>query len=43
MPKWVNFPKQKFFRKPVDKPSSYHSSLSTCQKSKSDINLFMKY
>ena len=42
-PKWINFPKRKFFRKPGDKPSSYHSSLSTFQESKSDISLFMKY
>ena len=28
-----------FFRKPVNKPFSFHSCLSTCQKSKSDINL----
>ena len=41
-PKWINFPKRKFFRKPGDKPSSYHSSLSTFQESKSDISLFMK-
>ena len=32
-----------FFRKPVNKPCSFHSSLSTCQKSKSDIHLLMKY
>ena len=42
-PKWVNFPKRTFFRKPVDKPSLYHSSLSVCPKLKSDMNLFMKY
>ena len=42
-PKWASFPKRKFFRKPVDKPSSYYSSLSTFQKWKSDINLLMKY
>ena len=42
-PKWINFPKRKFFRKPGDKPSSYHSSLSTFQESKSDISLFLKY
>ena len=42
-PKWANFPQRKFFRKPVDKPSFCHSSLSTFQKSKSDINLLMKY
>ena len=32
-----------FFRKPVNKPCSFHSCLSTSQKSKSDINLLMKY
>ena len=33
-----------FFRKkPVDKPSTYHSCLSAFQKSKSDINLLMKF
>ena len=32
-----------FFKKPVNKSCSFHSCLSTCQKSKSDINLFMKY
>ena len=32
-----------FFGKPVNKPVSYHSCLSTFQKSKSDINLLMKY
>ena len=42
--KSVNFPKRKFFRiKPVDKPSSYHSSVSVFQKLKSDINLLTKY
>ena len=34
--KSVNFPKGKCFRiKPVDKPISYHSSLSVFQESKS--------
>ena len=32
-----------FFRKPVNKPCFFHSHLSTWQKSKSDINLWMKY
>ena len=32
-----------FFRKPVNEPCSFHSCLSTCQKSKSDINLLVKY
>ena len=35
-------PNRIFFKK-LDKPSSYHSCLSTFQKSKSDINLLMKY
>ena len=34
-PKWANLPKPKYFRKPLDKPSSCHSCLSaTLQKSK---------
>ena len=32
-----------FFRKPVNKPCFFHSCLSTCQKSKWDINLLVKY
>ena len=32
-----------FFTKPVNKPCFFHSCLSTCQKSKSDINLLVKY
>ena len=32
-----------FFRKPVKEPCFFHSCLSTCQKSKSDINLLVKY
>ena len=32
-----------FFRKPVNEPCSFHSCLSTCQKSKSDISLLLKY
>ena len=32
-----------FFRKPVNEPCFIHSCLSTCQKSKSDINLLVKY
>ena len=34
---------QMIFRKPANKPCSIHSCLSTCQKSKSDIDLLMKY
>ena len=32
-----------FFRKPVNEPCSFHSCLSINQKSKSDIDLLMKY
>ena len=32
-----------FFRKPVKEPCFFHSCLSKCQKSKSDINLLVKY
>ena len=39
-----HFPKWEFFfRKPVNEACFFHSRLSTCQKSKSDINLFVKY
>ena len=31
------------FRRPIDRPCSFPSCLYTCQKSKSDINLLMKY
>ena len=38
------FPKWKFFfRKPVNEHCFFHSWLSTCKKSKSDINLLVKY
>ena len=37
-------PNENFFRKPVNVPCFFHSRISTtCQKSKSDINLSMKY
>ena len=45
-PKMTHFPKWEFFfffTKPVNKPCFFHSCLSTCQKSKSDINLLVKY
>ena len=32
-----------FFRKTVNEPCFFHSRQSTCQKSKSDINLLLKY
>ena len=32
-----------FFRKPANEPYFFHSRLSTCQKSQSDINLLVKY
>ena len=38
-PKWEFF----FFRKPINEPCFFHSCLSTCQKSKSGINLVVKY
>ena len=38
-----NGPYENFFRKPVNEPCFFHSCLSTCQKSKSDINLLVKY
>ena len=42
-PKWPISPNENFFRKPVNKPCFFHSCLSTSQKSKSDINLLVKY
>ena len=42
-PKWPICPNENFFRKSVNKHLSFHSCLSACQKSKSDINLLMKY
>ena len=35
--------KRIFFRKPVNEPCSFHSCVSTCEKSKWDINLLTKY
>ena len=40
-PKWPSCPNENFFRKP--ETCFFHSWLSTCQKSKSDINLLAKY
>ena len=42
-PKWPISPNENFFRKPVNEPCFFHSCLSTCQKSKPDINLLVKY
>ena len=42
-PKWPISPNEIFFRKPVNEPCFFHSCLPTCQKSKSDINLLVKY
>ena len=42
-PKWSISPNDNFFRKPVSEPCFFHSHLSTCHKSKSDINLLVKY
>ena len=36
-------PNENFFRKPVNKPCSFHSCLCTCQKSKWHITLLVKY
>ena len=37
------FPQIKFFQKPFSEPCFFHSCLSTCQKSNSDINLLVIY
>ena len=42
-PKWPIRSNESFFRKTVNKNCSFHSCLSACQKSKSDINLLVKY
>ena len=42
-PKWPIYPNEHFFRKPITQSCFFYSCLSTCQKSKSDINLIMKY
>ena len=42
-PKWYIYIYFFFFRKLVNEPCFFHSCLSTCQKSKSDINLLVKY
>ena len=41
--KMTHLPKWEFFHKPINEPCFFHSCLSTCQKSKSDINLLVKY
>ena len=42
-PKWPICPNENFFEKPVNEPYFLHSCLPKCQKSKSDVNLLMKY
>ena len=42
-PKMTHFPEWEIFRKPVNEPCFFQSCLSTCQKSKSDVNLLVKY
>ena len=42
-PKWLISPNKCFLRKPVNEPCFFYSCRSTCQKSKSDINLLVKY
>ena len=41
-PKMGPFARTNFLRKPVNKPCSYYSCLSTFQKPKSDINILME-
>ena len=41
-PKWSIYLNFFFFRKPVNEPCFLYSCLSTCQKSKSGINLLVK-
>ena len=42
-PKWRISPNDNFFKKPLNEPFFFHSCLSACQKSKSDIDLLVKY
>ena len=42
-PKQPICPNENFFRKPLNEPCFFYSYLSRCKKSKSDINLFVKY
>ena len=42
-PKWLISPNEIFFKKLVHEPCFFYSCLSTCQKSKSDINRLVKY
>ena len=42
-PKMAYFPNENCFRKPVHEPCFFYSCLSIRQKSKSDINLLLKY
>ena len=42
-PKMTHFPEWEIFRKPVNEPCFFQSCLSTCQKSKSDVTLLVKY
>ena len=42
-PKWPIWSNESFFRKSVNNRCSFHSWLSTCPKSKSDIDLLMIY
>ena len=41
--KWPISQNEDFFRKSFNEPCFFDSCLSTCQKSKSDINLLVKY
>ena len=43
VPKLPICPNENFFRHAANEPCFFHSCLSRCQKSKSDINLLVKY
>ena len=42
-PKWPISSNKNFFKKPVNEPCFFHSCLFTCEKSRSEINLLVKY
>ena len=42
-PKWLISPNENFLRKPVNEPCFFYWCLCTCKRSKSDVNLLVKY
>ena len=42
-PKWPISSNKNFFKKPANEPCFFYSCLFTCEKSRSDINLLVKY